>query len=116
MTPKLTAGNRLRRDLDAALTAAGKELGTQLEWDERELDAIGRAAATADRVEELREAFAAEQAGKARSGHLVRLSAEMRLLDRLVTDLLARLSLGVGPAKSQRHVRAARSRWERKHG
>ncbi|ODR03620.1 hypothetical protein BHQ15_17835 [Mycolicibacillus koreensis] len=116
MTPKMTAGNRLRRDLDAALAAAGKELGTRLEWDEREADVIGRAAATADRLEVLRAAFDAESAGGADPAVLVKLSAELRALDRLVVDLVARVNPGVGPAKSQRHIRAARSRWERNHG
>ena len=41
MTPKLTAGRRLRADLDAMLARARHELGEpDLTWDERELDAL----------------------------------------------------------------------------
>lgn len=114
MTPKMTAGRRLRTQMKRALDAASKELGHQLEFDEREQDALNRAAAAADRAAELRRIFEAEQAGEARPAVLVKLSAEMRALDKQVVDLLAKLSFGPGQAGSERHRQAARARWDRR--
>jgi len=114
MTVRKTAGVRLRAGLDAALARAGKELGRTLEWDERELLTLGTAAQVADRAEVLREMFADEQAGKARPTILVKISAELRMCDRQVVDLVTRINPGVGVAKSERHVRAARHRWDMK--
>lgn len=112
MTPKLTAGRRLRAEVDAMLDRARVELGEpDLSWDERESDALTRACATADRVEVLQRAFDAEVGGEGRPAVLAKISAEMRALDRQVVDLVAKLNPGVGPAKSERHQRAAQSRW-----
>lgn len=83
----------------------------ELQWDEREADALTRACATADRVETLQRAFDAEQDGEARPAVLAKLSSELRALDRQVVDLLGRLNPGVGLAKSERHQRAAGARW-----
>lgn len=114
MTVKKTAGVRLRADLDAALARAGKEVGRPLEWDEKELLTLVTAGKVADRAEVLRGMFADEQAGQARPTVLVKISAELRMCDRQVVDLVARINPGVGVAKSERHVRAARARWDRR--
>ena len=42
---------------------------------------------------------------------LVKLSAEIRLCEKQAVDLTARVKLGLGAAKSPRHVRAAQARW-----
>jgi hypothetical protein len=112
LTPKLTAGRRLRAEIDAALERARIEVGEpNLQWDEREADALARACATADRVEVLQAVFADEQDGESRPAVLAKVSAEIRALDRQVVDLLTRLNPGFGPAKSERHQRAAGARW-----
>ena len=51
MTPKQTRGRRIRNAMDAALRRAG----TDMEWDEAELEMIERAADGADRAECMRE-------------------------------------------------------------
>ncbi|WP_147378884.1 hypothetical protein [Mycobacteroides abscessus] len=113
MTPKMTAGRRLRSDMDSLLARARSECGQPaLQWDEREQDALTRACATADRAEILRELFDTEQSGDCRATVLAKISAEVRALDRQVQDLLAKLNPGVGPAKSERHQRAAGARWD----
>lgn len=115
MTPKMTAGRRLQADLDALLERAREELREpDLSWDEREQDIISRAAATADRAESLRSLFTTEQDGENRPAVLVKISAEIRSCDRQVVDLVSRVNPDVGPAPSERHVRAAKSRWDRR--
>jgi hypothetical protein len=111
----MTAGRRLRADLDALLERAREDLGEpNLNWDERELDVIARAAETADRADDLRAAFTAELAGDNRAAVLCKISAEVRACDKSVVDLVAKVNPGVGPASSERHVRAAKSRWDRR--
>jgi hypothetical protein len=44
---------------------------------------------------------------------VVALAAEARLTEKAAVDLVARVNLGLGAAKSPRHVRAARTRWQR---
>lgn len=107
------AGARLRFDLDRALDRAGREIGQNLEWSEQESLVIDRAAAAADRGAVLAKLWKRELAGAADPAVLVKLSAELRACERAVVDLVARVNPGVGPAKSERHVRAARSRWSR---
>jgi hypothetical protein len=115
LTPKLTAGRRLRADLDAMLDRARDELREPgLSWDEREQDIISRAAAAADRADDLRAAFDAELSGENRATVLCKLSAEVRACDRAVVDLVAKVNPDVGSAPSERHVRAAKSRWDRR--
>ena len=111
MTP--SAGQRLRTDLNAALTHAVRERGP-LEFDEVEKLAIDRAVIAADRAETLRQVFDEELAGQRRSSVLTRLSAEARHLDRTAVELARDVagSLGAAP-KSERHVRAIRARWDR---
>jgi hypothetical protein len=108
-----TAGQRLRADLAATLQHAAQEQGRNLEWSEVERDIIERAAETADRAEELRELWAEQRAAGAGATTLVKISAERRHVDKTVIDLVARLNFGLGPAKSERHQRAVRSRWDR---
>jgi hypothetical protein len=103
-------------DLDSALQRASKDLGQPLEWSEQELATLERACATADRAEVLRARFDAEQEGGGKPTELVKLSAELRLLDKQVIDLIVRVNPDLGPAKSDRHQRAARSRWDRRPG
>jgi hypothetical protein len=107
------AGRQLRFDLDLALTRAGRELGQSLEWSEQESQVIDRAVAAADRAEVLGRSWKKEIAGEARPSVLVKLSAEMRACERAVVDLVARVNPGVRDAKSDRHQRAAQSRWGR---
>lgn len=115
MTPKMTAGRRLRDEMNDMLSRAGEALGEpNLKWDERESDLIARASAAADAAEALRRLFASEQDGENRYTVLVKLSAEARACDRQVADLLARVNPAEGQAKSERHVRAARSRHDRR--
>jgi len=108
-----TVGQRLRADLTAALAHAGQEQGRNLEWSEVERDIIERAADTADRAQELAELWTQERAAGAGAITVVKISAERRYCDKAVVDFVARLSFGLGPAKSERHQRAVRSRWER---
>jgi hypothetical protein len=113
MTPKMTAGRRLREDMTAMLERAAEELGEpNLKWDEREREVIERAAAAADAAEALRKLFATEQGGENRYAVLVKLSAEARACDRQVVDLLTRVNPAEGQAKSERHVRAAKARYD----
>jgi hypothetical protein len=109
-----TAGGRLRVELDTALARAAKDVGAPLEWSEQELVVLERACSTADRADVLRASFDAEKEGDAKPSVLVKLSAELRMLDKQVVDLIARVNPDVGPAKSDRHQRAARSRWDRR--
>lgn len=112
MTPS-TAGQHLRQTLDQALARASQDIGQPLEWAEDEVVAIEAAVQAADRAADLRRIYDAERTGEARPTVLVKLSAELRQLDRQVVELAARVNPGVGPAKSARHVRAANARWRR---
>jgi hypothetical protein len=108
-----TAGQKLRDDLDAMLAHAAREHGP-IEFDELEQATIARAATCADRAEALRRMFDEELAGQRRSSTLTRLSAEARHLDRTALELARSVAGGLGAApKSDRHVRAVRSRWDR---
>jgi hypothetical protein len=107
------AGGRLRADLDAALFRASRECGQSLEWSEQELQVIERAAAAADRAAVLTKIWKQELAGDASPTVLVKISAELRACERAVIDLVARVNPGIGAAKSERHQRAAQSRWAR---
>lgn len=75
-----------------------------------------RAATAADRSEQLGRLWKAELAGEARAGVLVKIAAEQRAQDRAVIDLISRVNPGIGAAKSERHARAAQSRWGRSAG
>lgn len=110
-----TAGALLRLDMDAALQRASDALGQPpdqpLEWTEQEATALDAACTAADRSEVLHAAFELEMAGEKRPSVLVKLSAELRALDRQVVDMLAKVNPGLGPGVSERHQRASRARW-----
>ena len=108
-----TAGARLRASLDAALAYASREHGHALEFSEIERLIIDSAADAADRAEVLDQLLDAELAGKADPGVLVRLSAEHRANVKQSLDFVARVNVGPGKAKSERHQRAAGARWNR---
>lgn len=110
------AGRRLRWDMDQAQEAAAEERGEDLEWSEHEQQIIDRAATAADRSEQLGRLWKAELAGEARAGVLIKIAAEQRAQDRAVIDLISRINPGIGAAKSDRHTRAAQSRWGRSAG
>ncbi|OBG76254.1 MULTISPECIES: hypothetical protein [unclassified Mycobacterium] len=84
-----------------------------LELTERELEAVDRACASADRAEELRWVYDEELVGERRPSILTKLSSEIRLCDRQVVDLVSRVQFGVGQAKSARHAYSANQRWHR---
>ena len=115
MGQKLSPGDRLRRDMDEALRRAGEDRGVALVWDEVEELALERAADAANRAEEIRLVLDNEmRSEEANPNVIVRLSAELRALDKSVVDLCSRLNLGIGQAKSARHQKAARARWDRR--
>ncbi|UUO01692.1 hypothetical protein M4D79_25525 [Mycolicibacterium novocastrense] len=111
-TPK-TAGQRLRDSFDRALDRASKQLDMRLMWEEHELAALLAAASAADRRDELQRVYRDELAGDRRPTMLVKLSAEMRLLDKAIGDHLGHVRIGPGVAKSERHQRAVNARWQR---
>lgn len=108
------AGKRLRGELNAGLEHARRDQGQPLlEFSEHEVAALERAAAAADRAEELGWLYDEEFAGERRPTVLVKLSSELRMCERQVLDLLGRINFGVGAAKSARHVYSANQRWHR---
>jgi hypothetical protein len=54
--------------------------------------------------------------GNTSAAVLVKLSAEMRACEKAAVDLVSKVNPDVGEAKSARHQRAARSRWDREVG
>lgn len=116
--PKTAAGRRLVDAQNAALARASTDRGETLVWSEAEEAALERAGETVDRAEAVRKLLAVQlRADEPNSNTVVKLSAELRMLDKLTVDLLDKLNPdGEGPAKSARHVRAARSRWDRTVG
>lgn len=115
--PTSAAGRRLFKAQNDALKRASIERGQSLLWSEAEEVALERAGETVDRAEAVKAILDGELAGESRPAVVVKLSGELRLLDKLVVDLVARLNPdGVGPVKSPRHQRAAHSRWDRTKG
>jgi hypothetical protein len=113
MTKTLSAGQQLRADMDAALARVARDLGQELEFSEIELHTLTRAASAADRCEQIRRLWEAElDRPEPRATSAANLSGELRLTEKAVVDLLTRVTLGTGPAKSDRHQRAARARWK----
>lgn len=105
----MSAGDDLRAVWEAELAA----VDPTLEWAPHEAHHMDAACRAADRAEALRAAFAAEQAGEQRPAELVRLSSELRLLDKAIADHLARIALGEDErAKSPQHQAAANARWD----
>jgi hypothetical protein len=73
---------------------------------------LALASTAADRCEELRRLWEFElNRPEPRATSAANLAGELRLTEKAVVDLLVRVNLGTGPAKSDRHQRAARSRW-----
>jgi hypothetical protein len=74
-------------------------------------DALRKAA---DRAEEIRALYRAELARQPepRPRTVVALAAEARPTEKAAVNQVARVSLGLGAAKSPRHVRAAQTRWQ----
>jgi hypothetical protein len=107
-----TAGGRLIADLDAALAEASANLGKPLSWDEHEQHEIAAAARAANRCEILQQQLDAEVAGENRPDVVAKFSAEMRLLDKAITDHLGRVHIGPGVAKSQRHQPGWDRNWD----
>lgn len=105
-----SAGVKLRAKLNAALKAAGPGM----EWTETEAEAIAAAVQAADRAEQLRAVFGDELVGESRPTTLARLSAEIRLCERQVVEMVSRLELEPVKPKSLRHQRAVNARWDRK--
>lgn len=99
----------LRKRMDAALA----ELDPPVEWTEHEEEWLSIAGRAADRAMQLQGEFDKElcRGEELRPLILVRLSAELRALEKTQADLVARLNPTLGPAKSEQHQRAARSRW-----
>jgi hypothetical protein len=113
------AGKKLRGELDALLARVSREKypgQPALQWSEQEVQVIDRAAAAADRAEVLGWLWQQEMDGNTSAAVLVKLSAEMRACEKAAVDLVSRVNPDVGEAKSSRHQRAARSRWDRKVG
>lgn len=110
MTPRLTAGRRLRADLDKALEHAGQNSGYRLEWSEQELHTIATAVDMADRADVLKAMFEQESS----AGTKLKIATELRQTQRQVVELVAKVHPGDGRAKSLRHVRASAQRWDRK--
>ncbi|WP_434158802.1 hypothetical protein C5142_18255 [Rhodococcus sp. BGS-1C] len=113
--PRTAAGKRLVAEQNVALARTSKQTGEELAWSEAEIVALERAGETVDRAEKVRKLLDAEmRADEVRPAMVVKLSAELRALDRLVVDLVAKLNpYSEGQAKSNRHQRAANSRWQR---
>lgn len=113
--PKTAAGRRLVDAQNAALARTCTETGEDLVWSEYEEAALERAGETVDRAEAVRKLLQIELRKDEPNGNtVVKLSAELRSLDKLVVDLLGRLNPeGDEPAKSERHQRAANARWSR---
>ena len=80
-----------------------------------EEEAIDAACSAADRAEQLQQVYDAELASDdPRPTTLARLSAEIRHCERQSLQMLERVQLTPEPAKSPRHRRAARARWNRR--
>lgn len=107
----MTAGEALRATMDAALADASKEDSKDYEWSEHELHHLAAASRAADRVETLQRALDAATAAND-PALAVKISAELRACDKAIGDHLARVSIGEGVAKSERHQRAANTRWD----
>jgi len=99
---------RLRREMDA-------QLAQGMRWSRQELDILEAACAAADRAAELGVLLAAElKREEPAVASVVRLSSELRLLERQRVSLVAMLRpKDVERPKSSRHQMAALSRWGR---
>jgi hypothetical protein len=110
----MTPGEALRAQMDAALVAASDASGKPLEWTEVELHHLAAAARCADRLDLLQGQLDAASRAE-NSALVVKISAELRALDKAVGDHLGRVHVGAGRAKSEQHQRAVRARWDRRN-
>jgi hypothetical protein len=97
----------------ALLARASKDRGAVLEWSESDKLVLDEAAAAADRAQQLRRRFAEVLDASESDNRAVIVSAEVRLLDRLVIDSVLKLEAALIPQKtvSERHRRSANARW-----
>ena len=115
MTRKLTAGDRLRRDMNATLDRVARATNRPVQWDAADRIALDRACDAADRAEKLREQFDNELTGQARVTSLAKISAEIRALDRLSIEVTRRLNADLGKLATRidtNKQRAAHRRWD----
>ena len=113
MGRKLTAGQQLRKRVEAELAAEAERVGHRLEFDAKELECLRLAVSAEDRREYLLGVLAEAQEAGDVPLLAVKISAEVRALDRQIVDLLGRISYQIGTGKSVRHQRAAAARWDR---
>lgn len=107
----MTAGEALLATMDAALAEASKDDCKDYEWWEQELHHLAAASRAADRVELLQRSLDAAAATND-PALAVKISAELRACDKAIGDHLAKVVIGEGVAKSERHQRAANARWD----
>lgn len=112
--PRMKPSTALRKRMDAALAPG-------MEWSEQEIELLTFAGRAADRAEIIQAQLDRELSREEpRPMNVVRLSAELRALEKVQADMVSRLNpTAEGPAKSQRHVTAALVRWDRekeRHG
>ncbi|MED5814485.1 hypothetical protein VST63_19180 [Mycolicibacterium sp. 050232] len=112
MTPKRTAGQKLRATLERALTAAANQNGyAALEFTELEERIVEKAVEMADWVEHLKTVRDAELRSKTRRpSTLTGLSAEVRHCEDTITELIGRLHFGLDAPAQQRPRRVRRGR------
>ncbi|OBB10727.1 hypothetical protein A5731_22630 [Mycolicibacterium conceptionense] len=107
-----TAGDRLREQLDSQLARAGEDIGAQLEWTSQEEIVIARAVDAADRAEHLAGCWDALTANpETDPALLVKVSGELRALEKSINEMVYKVSMSEDRAKSTQHQRAAQSRW-----
>ncbi|QZH68321.1 hypothetical protein [Mycolicibacterium farcinogenes] len=103
-----TAGSRLRKRLNAILDEYSKQAGRVAEWSAAEQLIVDEACATANRREKVQAHF--DELETATEDQILKWSAELRLLTKLIVELVGKLD--VKPAvDNDRHLKAARARW-----
>ncbi|MDI9917865.1 hypothetical protein [Rhodococcus sp. IEGM 1379] len=125
MAPRkpVSAGQKLRRDLDKTLKEASKD-GQIWEWDTRELALLALIESQADTIEKLDSTIATDGLTATGSTGQMRLHpavTEVRLARSALAKLLDQLQLPEDAAaggaqlspKSRQHAKAANSRWDR---
>lgn len=111
-----TAGEKLRDSLNAQLARASEDAREDLEWTNQEEAVLARAADAADRAEILNDRWVALANDPATDpALLVKVSGELRALERSITDLVFKVSPELGQAKSFQHQKAAQTRWNRSY-
>jgi hypothetical protein len=93
----MSAGDKLRRRIHAALRDAGRDTGAELTFDRLEEWRIARAVELEDRREQLQARLDAELAAGSGAATVTNLSAEVRRCLGTISDLLNAVDFG-GPA------------------